>query len=201
LPSFSEQHDILRSWTRFPSRQRLDPPEVALTFDDGPDPDATPAVLDALEAIDRKATFFMVGEQVEAHPELARAVVDRGHEVGLHGQRHLRPHLLADPQDDLTRARSTIAEATGTTPVQFRPPYGAFDDPLYTAATELGLEPVLWSAWGLDWEPIPAERIAEVALQDLTPGAILLLHDSARYAPRPSALPTAEALPLIAAAL
>ena len=59
---------------------------------------------------------------------------------------------------------------------------------------------MLWSAWGMDWEPIPAERIAELVARDLAPGAIVLLHDSARYAPRPDAAATAEAIPLIAAA-
>ncbi len=172
---------------------------MALTFDDGPDPEGTPAVLEALDAIGTRATFFMVGEQAEAHPGLALEVAERGHEIGLHGLRHVRPEELEDPEDDLQRALAVIEQATGVAPTTFRPPYGHFTAPLYEAATELGLEPVLWSAWGLDWEPIPAERIADLVLTDLQPGAIVVLHDSARYGPRASVAPTAEALGQIAA--
>lgn len=197
MPSFGEQHQILSDWGRFPSRQRTDDGTVALTFDDGPDPDATPAVLDALDEIGRKATFFMVGEQVQANGDLAREVADRGHGVGLHGLRHVRPDDVAQPQKELAEAREIVEAAAGGPVTQFRPPYGAFDAPLYEAAIELGLEPVLWSAWGLDWEHIPAERIVEVVLTDLEPGAIVLLHDSPRYAPRDSARATAEAVRLL----
>jgi len=172
---------------------------VALTFDDGPDPEGTPAVLDALDAIGARATFFMVGEQAEAHAALAREVAERGHGVGLHGWRHVRPHELDDPQADLRRALSVLEQTTGVAPRTFRPPYGRFTTALYEAAAELDLEPVLWSAWGLDWEPLPAKRIADLVLTDLQPGSIVVLHDSARYAPRASAEPTADALGEIAA--
>lgn len=172
---------------------------MALTFDDGPDPEGTPAVLDALDAIGARGTFFMVGEQAEAHAALAREVAERGHGIGLHGWRHVRPEELDDPEGDLQRALSVVGETTGVAPTAFRPPYGHFTPPLYDAAAELGLEPVLWSAWGLDWEPIPAARIADNVLTDLEPGAIVVLHDSARYAPRASVAPTAQALAQIAA--
>ena len=172
---------------------------MALTFDDGPDPEATPAVLDALDAIGARATFFMVGEQAEVHPGLALEVAERGHGIGLHGWRHVRPDGLDDPAGDLQRALSVLEQTTGVAPKTFRPPYGHFTPPLYEAAAELGLEPVLWSAWGLDWEPIPAARIADLVLTDLEPGAIVVLHDSARYAPRASVAPTAQALAQIAA--
>ena len=102
---------------------------------------------------------------------------------------------------DLERGAAAIAAATGVDPRLYRPPYGRFSEQSYAAARELGLKPVYWSAWGSDWEPIPPERIAETAIRDLAPGAILLLHDSARYATRPSAKPTAEALPAILAAM
>ncbi len=173
---------------------------MALTFDDGPDPEGTPIVLDALDAIDVRGTFFMVAEQVEDHPRLAREVAGRGHGIALHGLRHVRPHTLDDPGADLRRALDILDRATGVTPATFRPPYGHFTDRLYQAVAELGLEPVLWSAWGLDWEPIPAARIAELVLTDLEPGAIVVLHDSARYAPRAGVEPTADALAEIAAA-
>lgn len=199
MPSFGEQRAIVERWPRFPSRERVDEHRICLSFDDGPDPEGTPAVLDALEAIGARATFFMVGEQAEAHAGLAREVAERGHEIGLHGLRHVRPEELDDPEGDLRRGLAVLEQATGVVPAAFRPPYGHFTAPLYEAAAELGLEPVLWSAWGLDWEPIPAERIADLVLTDLQPGAIVVLHDSARYAPRASVEPTVEALALIAA--
>ena len=147
---------------------------MALTFDDGPDPDATPAVLDALDEIGVKATFFMVGEQVMQHRALAREVADRGHEVALHAFEH-REHSEFPGRsvaDDLARGLGAVEVATGRRPALYRPPYGRFSEASHAACGDLGLEPVYWSAWGMDWEAIPAERIAELALRDLEPGAI-----------------------------
>ena len=201
MPSFQQHRDTLDRWRRFPARERIEN-GVALTFDDGPDPDATPAVLEALRAAEARAVFFLVGEQVEAHPELARQVADEGHVVALHGFRHVEHDELGDEaRADLERGAAAIAAATGVDPRLYRPPYGRFSEPSYAAARELGLIPVYWSAWGSDWEPISPERIAETVIRDLEPGAIVLLHDSARYATRPSAVPTAEALPAILVAM
>jgi peptidoglycan-N-acetylglucosamine deacetylase len=201
VPSFQQHLETQRRWRRFPALERVDA-GVALTFDDGPDPDCTPAVLDALAEAGARAVFFLVGEQVEAHPELARRVADEGHVVALHGFRHVdHDELGASARADLERGAAACAAATGVEPRLFRPPYGRFSEHSYRAAEELGLTAVYWSAWGGDWDPIPAERIADIAIRDLEPGAILLLHDSARYATRPSAAPTAEALPAILAAI
>jgi peptidoglycan-N-acetylglucosamine deacetylase len=201
VPSFQQQRETLERWRRFPALERMEA-GVALTFDDGPDPDCTPAVLDALAAADASGVFFLVGEQVEEHPELARRVADEGHTVALHGFRHVEhDELGAEVRTDLERGAAVVADATGVEPRLYRPPYGRFTDESYRAVGELGLEPVYWSGWGADWDPIPAERIAELAIRDLAPGTILLLHDSPRYATRPSAVPTAEALPAILAAM
>jgi peptidoglycan-N-acetylglucosamine deacetylase len=201
VPSFQQQRETLERWRRFPALERMKS-GVALTFDDGPDPDCTPAVLNALAEADTSAVFFLVGEQVEAHPELARRVADEGHTVALHGFRHVEHDELGpDARADLERGAAAVVAATGAEPRLYRPPYGRFSEESYRAVGELGLEPVYWSGWGGDWDPIPAERIAELAIRDLDPGAILLLHDSARYATRPSAAPTAEALPAILAAM
>ena len=200
MPSFQEQRDTLDRWQRFPGRERVES-GLALTFDDGPDPDSTPAVLDALEAAGAKATFFMVGEQAMVHRALAREVAERGHEVGLHGHEHVEHDSMGGRvKDDLARGLGTLEVATGRRPALFRPPYGRFSEHSYEACGALRLEPVYWSAWGGDWEPVPAERIADLATRDLEDGAILLLHDSARYAYRESAAPTAEALAAILAA-
>jgi peptidoglycan/xylan/chitin deacetylase (PgdA/CDA1 family) len=200
VPSFQQQRDTLERWQRFPGRERVDS-GLALTFDDGPDPDATPAVLDALDAGGVRATFFMVGEQALEHRALAREVVDRGHEVGLHGHEHVEHDSLGGRvKDDLARGLGTLEVATGRRPALFRPPYGRFSEDSYGACRALRLEPVYWSGWGGDWEPVPADRIADIATRDLSDGTILLLHDSPRYAYRSSAQPTAEALPAILAA-
>jgi peptidoglycan/xylan/chitin deacetylase (PgdA/CDA1 family) len=186
-----------------PALERVDGagPRVALTFDDGPDPDATPAVLEALDLAGLTATFFVVGEQLLRHHALAREALDRGHELALHGFSH-RPHDELSPpesKDDIARGVGAFEAATGRSPRFYRPPYGLFNEWSYGACHDLGLEPVYWSAWGSDWEDISPERIADLVSRDLGEGAIVLLHDSPRYANRPSANATAEAIPLIAA--
>jgi peptidoglycan-N-acetylglucosamine deacetylase len=204
MPHFSEQVDTLQRWRRFPARQRADGAEgIVLTFDDGPDQDATPAMLDALDAAGARATFFVVGEQVEADPVLAREITGRGHDVQLHGYGHVAHPLLspAEARHDLERGARVLREATGLEARFYRPPYGRFTRDSYRACRALGLEAVYWSAWGTDWETISPQRIAELVTPDLSAGAVVLLHDSPRYGHRPSARPTAEALPLIAASV
>jgi peptidoglycan-N-acetylglucosamine deacetylase len=193
VPGFGQVADTLERWRRFPGRERVEG-GVALTFDDGPDPDSTPAVLDVLERLGASATFFLVGEQLLVHHELGRVVVEAGHAVALHGFRHVEHDELEDPRDDLLRGLDAIESATAVRPRLCRPPYGRFSEASFVACRELELEPVYWSAWGMDWEPLPADRIAELVARDLDDGAIVLLHDSARYAPRASAEPTAVAL-------
>jgi peptidoglycan/xylan/chitin deacetylase (PgdA/CDA1 family) len=203
IPSFLQLADTLERWRRFPGLERLEPGSgrVALTFDDGPDPDATPDLLDALDAAGATATFFLVGEQVMEHGSLAREVADRGHEVALHGFAHVEhDELGGGVRDDLAHGLGVVEAACGRRPRRFRPPYGRFSEASYEACRTLDLEPVYWSAWGGDWEAIPAERIADLATRELEDGVVLALHDSARYAYRESARPTVEALPLIAAA-
>jgi peptidoglycan-N-acetylglucosamine deacetylase len=200
MPHFSEQVDTLERWRRFPARERADGAEgIVLTFDDGPDQDSTPTLLDALEAAEARATFFLVGEQVESEPELARELVRRGHDVQLHGYGHVAHELLTpeEARRDLERGARALREATGIDARFYRPPYGRFSDGSYDACQALGLEPVYWSAWGTDWETIAPQRIADLVIPDLAPGAVVLLHDSPRYSHRPSARPTVEALPLI----
>lgn len=191
---------MLRLWAELPGLERI-PDGIALTFDDGPDPDATPAVLDALEAAGAQGTFFMVGEQVLAHPGLAREVAERGHEVQAHCFDHQHHERLADPAEDVRRTLDAIVSATEVQPTMQRPPYGRFTPASHGACLQAGLQPVYWSAWGEDWEDLAPDRIADFVTRDLSPGLVILLHDSARYAHRPSARATAAAIPLVAAAL
>ena len=202
MPSFLEYRDTLERWARMPGLERAgDGPRAVLTFDDGPDPEGTPLVLDALDEIGAKATFFVVGEQLMRHHAIAREASARGHQIELHGYEH-RPHDELSPQqarDDLARGLGALEASTGVRARWYRPPYGLLSEAGHGACADLGLSPVYWSAWGSDWETVSAERIAELVCADLDDGAIVLLHDSARYTPRDRAEATVEAIPLIAA--
>jgi peptidoglycan/xylan/chitin deacetylase (PgdA/CDA1 family) len=191
---------MLRLWADLPGLERL-PHGAALTFDDGPDPDATPEVLDALDLAGLRATFFLVGEQVAAHPALAVEIAARGHELQAHCWDHQHHERLADPVADLARTVACIEDATGASPTMQRPPYGRFSAASHAACLDAGLRPVYWSAWGEDWEDLAPDRIADFVGRDLSQGVVILLHDSARYAHRPSARATAAAIPMVAAAL
>jgi peptidoglycan-N-acetylglucosamine deacetylase len=202
MPSFGELRQTFELWARYPALERAEAgaSRAVLTFDDGPDEDSTPAVLDALDEIGARATFFMLGEQLMLHQGVGREVVARGHEVALHGFGH-EPHEGLTPQqarDDLARGLGAVEAATGRRPRFYRPPYGRFSEHSYEACGKLGLQPVYWSGWGCDWETLQPARIAELAGRDLSDGVILLLHDSPRYAERDSAAPTAQALPALA---
>lgn len=176
--------------------------QAVLTFDDGPDSSAegTPAILDALDSAAAKATFFLVGEQISAAPDLVSEILHRGHEVGVHGQRHFRHDRVPAEESvaDIEAGFEALEAATGSTPRFYRPPYGKLSAPAAEACRRLGLEVAYWSTWGLDWEPLPGERIARRVNRDLDDGAIVLLHDSARYAVRASAAETARAIEKIA---
>src|SRR5438093_10916815 len=126
---------------------------VAITFDDGPHPEGTPATLEVLRERGAVATFFLVGEQVERHPSIAAEIAAAGHRIALHGHRHrlqlrIPPHALAD---DLSRGFDVVAEATGHAPESYRPPYGIFSPAGLAYARRRGWRPLLWSPWGRDW--------------------------------------------------
>lgn len=180
--------------------QRLpDGAGVALTFDDGPHPQGTPAMLEILGHAGARATFFMIGEQVERRPELAAEVVAAGHAVALHGHRHRLQLRLsaAEISADLRRGAAAIEDATGTSPELHRPPYGIYSASGLALARER-FTPLLWSRWGKDWRRLTtAGRIAGRATRHLAPGDVILLHDADFYSAKGSHERTAEALPLI----
>jgi peptidoglycan/xylan/chitin deacetylase (PgdA/CDA1 family) len=174
---------------------------VALTFDDGPDPRSTPAVLDALDRLGWKATFFVLGSQVRAAPTLAAEVAARGHEIGIHGDRHTshlrRPVWWTVP--DVARAVAVVSDVTGTVPHWFRPPYGALASSSLVAARRHGLQTVLWTSWGRDWRA-DADGASVTATVEATrrPGATVLLHDSDVTSAPGSWRATLSALPRLA---
>jgi len=159
---------------------RTDQPVVSLTYDDGPDPMFTPGILDALAAHGARATFFVMVEPAEAHPELITRILAEGHEVALHGIDHTRLNRMP-----LRRAIALIREAkqrleavAGRRITLFRPTYGAQSVQQYLATRALGMEVVIWSAWAQDWDGSTAEVIAQRAVQGLHRGGFLLLHDT-----------------------
>jgi peptidoglycan/xylan/chitin deacetylase (PgdA/CDA1 family) len=173
---------------------------VALTFDDGPHPSGTPAVLGALERGGARATFFLVGEQVRRDPSLAREIVAAGHAVALHGDRHrcqlrLTPAML---DDDLARVAATVAEATDVAPTLYRPPYGVFSAAGLALVRRRGWRDLLWSRWGCDWRArTTSAAIARRATRDLSAGDVILLHDADTYSAAGSWRRTAQALPAV----
>jgi peptidoglycan/xylan/chitin deacetylase (PgdA/CDA1 family) len=173
---------------------------VAITFDDGPHPDGTPAVLEVLAGADMRAMFFMIGEQVERRPGLASEVLAAGHAVALHGYRH-RLQLRLDAaavREDIERGRGVLEDAIGSRLAWHRPPYGIYSAPGLEAVREAGLAPLLWSRWGKDWRKwTTPERIARRSLAGLGAGDVVLLHDADFYSSRDSHRRTVEALGLI----
>lgn len=152
---------------------------MALTYDDGPDPIGTPAVLDALAATGTRATFFQLVERAERYPDLVRRVLDEGHEVGLHGIDHQRltevsPHEVAR----LVRTgRERLEAVTGRPTRWFRPPYGSQSLRTYLSIRRQGLEVVVWGPTAEDWRDGSATEVADRALRGISSGAVLLMHD------------------------
>jgi peptidoglycan-N-acetylglucosamine deacetylase len=190
-----------RRWRGVPGLRRIPAGAgVALTFDDGPDEVYTPRLLDVLAELGATATFFVVGERVAAEPRIAREIAKRGHELGLHGMTHRRHDRLGEEEArrDLSLGLEAIERAAGHRPRWYRPPYGASSPVLAEICSELGLRLAYWSAWGQDWEAIPAAEIARLALRGFGAGSVILLHDSALFAERENAQPTLDAVPIIA---
>jgi len=191
-----------------PVRQRFFPrlsglgraDHVALTFDDGPDPEWTPAFLEVLADQQVRATFFMLGSMAAREPGLAAEVAGAGHEVAVHGWAH-RYTVLRSPwavADDLARARDAVAAATGAQPRFYRPPYGVLSAGALAAARRLGLTPVLWTCWGREWTPGATPRSVWATLAaNLAGGGTVLLHDSDCTSPPGSAAAALGALPLL----
>ncbi|GAB76831.1 Peptidoglycan/xylan/chitin deacetylase, PgdA/CDA1 family [Austwickia chelonae] len=153
---------------------------IALTYDDGPDPDHTPQVLDALRDIGVPATFFVLAENAIRHPELVRRMVEEGHEVGLHGLDHDRVSALdfRVSVQSILSARATLSRLTGRPVRWYRPAYGAIRMSQLVALRAAGLDIPVWTAWARDWEDVPTQVLVDRAVAALHPGGILLLHDA-----------------------
>ncbi len=170
---------------------------VALTFDDGPNPDATPRILDALGARDVRATFFILGRHAERWPQLVERVAAEGHAVANHGYYHRKLHFKSPRyvRRDLELGTSMIERACGVRPTLFRAPHG-FRSPWVTAiARSLGQRTVGWSLGVWDSDRPGADVIADRVVAGARPGSILLLHDGDGYDPCGDRMQTAQAVP------
>jgi peptidoglycan/xylan/chitin deacetylase (PgdA/CDA1 family) len=165
---------------------------VALTFDDGPCPETTPALLAALDGA--TATFFLWGERAAAHPSLVREIAAAGHRIGNHTWTHPRlPPLAAAARDEeIRRTQDLLADLTGDRPSLFRPPYGDTDAAVAETIAGHGLTEVLWTVDTRDWAGAPAGEIVAAA-ERVEPGGIVLMHEG-----RPA---TVAAVPRVLAAL
>jgi peptidoglycan-N-acetylglucosamine deacetylase len=191
-----------------PARKRVfrklagqgDPGHVALTFDDGPDPESTPEFAAVLADRGVRATFFMLGSMVARSPGLAAEIASAGHEVGVHGfdHRYLPARGPQSVRRDLTRATELITDVTGIRPRYFRPPYGVLSGPGLLIARELGLQPVLWQAWGREWTRGATEQsVLHTLVSGLDGGVTVLLHDSGCTSPPGSWQAALGALPAL----
>jgi peptidoglycan/xylan/chitin deacetylase (PgdA/CDA1 family) len=158
----------------------MDQSGYALTFDDGPDPVVTPLLLDLLDELGVRSTFFLLVDQCDAHPELAREIAVRGHEIALHGRDHRRITSFPTARaaaDYLKRARDDLARATGQELAFYRPPYGAQSLSTYRAAKSADLSVVVWNADVEDWVDRPAPDVAALGRTRIRPGGVMLFHE------------------------
>ncbi len=171
---------------------------VALTFDDGPHPESTRAILEILARDGDRATFFLVGERVDRHPDVVREIVAAGHTLGVHGYRHAWLHALWTPRAiaaDIDRARDAVERAAGVRPHLFRPPIGIVSPRTAAGAKRARAPIVLFSVRSGDGVATRVDAVVRRVNRRLRGGAIVLLHDAAERGDRHPA--SIGALPLI----
>jgi len=155
---------------------------IALTFDDGPDPDRTPALLDALGELGVPGTFFVVGKQADAHPWLCTRMALEGHEIGNHtyNHRYLPLQRSHDVETELLAADAAIERATGTVPSLARPPWGGRSPRNVRVFDRLAKKLVLWDVNSYDWKDLPPVEVAQRVIERARAGSIVLMHDGGR---------------------
>ncbi len=152
---------------------------VALTFDDGPDPDVTPPLLDLLDEMSAPSTFFLLVGQCRKWPALAAETAARGHEIALHGIDHSRLTDMASAEATsyIRSARDELEALVGRSVRLYRPPYGAQTVRSYRAVRRAGMQVVVWSADAEDWVDRMVNEVVADAMANVGPGGILLLHE------------------------
>ncbi len=164
-----------RTFTGLPRGSR----QIALTYDDGPNDPHTLSLLEVLARHGVHATFFLIGRYVQQRPEIAREIVQAGHVVGNHTLTHplLTFKSVAEIRHELSQCRAALQDAIGGHSNLFRPPFGGRRPAVLRVASELGLEPVMWSVTGYDWNAPPAEVIERKVARQIRGGDVILLHD------------------------
>ena len=177
LPAVTAVSPVRRLWPALAGRGG--PDHVALTFDDGPHPVATPLLLERLDELGVRATFFLLADQVRRYPRIADEIGERGHEIALHGLRHDPPTRPWRAGAELAQAYRIVTDVTGASLEWYRPPYGVLTTSRAVAALGLGLRPVLWTSDGRDWAvDADGDSVARRVLDRLDGGGTVLLHDS-----------------------
>ncbi len=182
-----------RALGRLPTTKRV----VSLTFDDGPNPDATPRILDTLAELGVKATFFILGSHAERWPDLVRRVASEGHQIGNHGYFHRKLHFKLPfyTRKDIALGKRAIERAGGATPRFYRAPHG-FRNPWVTAiASSMGERTIGWTLGVWDSDRPGVSAIVQRTLAGVEPGSIVVLHDGDGYDPDGDRSQTADALP------
>ncbi len=164
-----------RNFTGLPAGSR----QLALTYDDGPNEPYTLQLMEALARQNAKATFFLMGKYVQQRPEIVRALVAAGHDIGNHSWDH--PNLIfcsaAETRRQISDTQKAIEDAAGISPVLFRPPFGGRRPGTFAIARELGLTPVMWRVTCYDWSATSNDSIEQKADKQIKGGDVILLHD------------------------
>ncbi|HEY9756624.1 MAG TPA: polysaccharide deacetylase family protein [Oculatellaceae cyanobacterium] len=156
-----------------------------LTFDDGPNPNTTPGLLEILKEENVPATFFLIGQQIARHKELAVQMVQNGHQVGNHSYQHeFMPGMpLKRIQEEVDSTNSLLDEITNNSaPKLFRPPYGILDNRTAQYLKQAGMSIVYWTIVPEDWQRVGAARIVERVTKNLSAGSVIVLHEGSSIA-------------------
>lgn len=162
------------------SQANVDGPYIAITFDDGPSAEHTPRLLDILKARGAKATFFVLGQCVANNPEIAKRIVDEGHEIASHSWSHPQLSKMGEDsvRDQLQRTHDVVKQTTGVTMTLFRPPYGAFTQRQHRWANAVwGYKIIMWDVDPLDWKYRSASHVENEIIKGTQNGSIILVHD------------------------
>lgn len=170
----------LHRWL-FPSLLwRMPGKKIYLTFDDGPHPTATPAVLDVLQKYGIRATFFLSGQNITGQEELVRRIISEGHSIGIHAFHHSRQLAFSKERtkEEILRTEALLTPLLGRKPRSFRPPFGFFSWNTIAAARELGYLLVMWSCLTGDFRSWHDEKVIDTAMAGIQHGSILVFHDN-----------------------
>lgn len=193
--TLTELHEKYRSTFVFngPSAGR----QVSLTFDDVPDTQFTPQILDILKKYNVKATFFVVGNRAEAHPELVKRIVQEGHAIGNHSYSHPNLPKVSDARfhDEVLRTEKILHQLTGYSTSIFRPPYGNINEAQIQWLAGQRMNIINWNVDSLDWEGLNAKQVLSNVMSHVGPGSIILQHGAGGTGENLTG--TVQALPVI----